>query len=232
MNVQPHDHIVKSHDEEQQRLIGDIAVMGELVLSQLENALSSVENRDNAQARRVVVADEQVDSMEHRISQDVMRLALRGPMARDLREILAGLRIPTDLERIGDHSADIAKRALVLNQSSPVPLIRNLRALGELAAQQLRDTLEAYRRNDADRAVQARGHDNQIDIQYTRLFQNLVAHMTGEPHDIPPCTHLLFMAKDLERIGDHATNIAESVWFLTHNHAPLPPREKTHDTDA
>ncbi|MEE7559485.1 phosphate transport system regulatory protein PhoU, partial [Xanthomonas sp. Kuri4-2] len=127
MNI-PNDHIVKSYDEEQNRLVSEIVRMGETAVAQLEAALDVVERRDDHAAHRIVVNDEAIDALEHAISHDVMRLALRGPMARDLREILAGLRIPADIERIGDYAANVAKRSIALNAAPPLPQTVGLRA--------------------------------------------------------------------------------------------------------
>ena len=173
-----------------------------------------VERRDDKAAQRIIANDEAIDAIEHQVSHDVMHLALRGPMARDLREILAGLRIPADIERIGDYAANVAKRSIALNVSPPMPQITGLRALGKLAARQVRDVLMAYQNSDAEQAVQVRARDAELDAHYTALFRELLTYMMEDARAITPCTHLLFMAKNLERIGDHATNIAENVYFL------------------
>ncbi|MFC3656965.1 phosphate signaling complex protein PhoU [Xanthomonas hyacinthi] len=232
MNTQPNEHIVKSYDEEQHRIAAEIVRMGETAVAQLEAALDVVERRDDNAALRIVVNDEAIDALEHAISGDVMRLALRGPMARDLREILAGLRIPADIERIGDYAANVAKRSIALNTSPPMPQTLGLRQLGKLAAQQVREALRAYQSNDADAALRVRQGDALLDAQYTALFRELLTYMMEDPRNITPCTHLLFMAKNLERIGDHATNIAENVWFLVHGDQPLPPRDKRDETST
>ena len=228
----PHEHIVKSYDEEQRQLVEDIVRMGLTAVAQLEAALDVVDRRDDSAARRIVANDESIDAAERRISHDVMLLALRGPMARDLREILAGLRIPADIERIGDYAANVAKRSIALNAAPPMPHVSGLRALGSLAAGQVRKALEAYREGDGELALRVRDNDAQLDRQYTALFRELLTYMMEDPRNITPCTHLLFMAKNLERIGDHATNIAENVWFLLHGEQPLPPREKRDDTST
>ncbi len=232
MNNQPHEHIVKSYDEEQRRVVGEILHMGEMAVSQLEAALDVVERRDDRAAQRIVGNDEAIDRLEAQISHDVMQMALRGPMARDLREILAGLRIPADIERIGDYAANVAKRSIALNVSPPMPHTSSLRALGVLAARQVRDVLVAYRDGDADRALMVRARDAKLDAEYTALFRELLTYMMEDARNITPCTHLLFMAKNLERIGDHATNIAENIWFLVHGDQPLPPRDKRDDTST
>ena len=228
----PHEHIVKSYDEEQRHLVEEIVQMGHVAVVQLEAALDVVDRRDDSAARRIVANDESIDAAERRISHDVMLLALRGPMARDLREILAGLRIPADIERIGDYAANVAKRSIALNAAPPLPHTSGLRALGMLAAGQVRLALRAYQTSDSELALQVRENDARLDEQYTALFRELLTYMMEDPRNITPCTHLLFMAKNLERIGDHATNIAENVWFLIHGEQPLPPREKRVDTST
>ncbi|TDK28693.1 phosphate signaling complex protein PhoU [Luteimonas aestuarii] len=232
MNTQPHDHIVKSYDEERQRLIGEILRMGEMAAAQLEAALDVVDRRDDKAAARIIANDEAIDALEHVVSQDVMKLALRGPMARDLREILAALRISADIERIGDYAANVAKRSTALNLSPPLPLTRGLNAIGQLAVTQIRDVLQAYRDNDAEAAQRVRAKDAEIDTLYTGLFRELLTYMMEDARAITPCTHLLFMAKNIERIGDHATNIAENIWFLVHGDDALPPREKRDGTNT
>ena len=227
-----HDHIVKSYDEEQKRLAGELLRMGAMAAAQLEAALDVVERRDDRAAQRIIANDVEIDKLEAGISHDVMQLALRGPMARDLREILAGLRIPADIERIGDYAANVAKRSIALNVSPPVPHTASLRALGKLAARQVEDVLQAYSDGDADRALMVRARDAELDAQYTALFRELLTYMMEDARSITPCTHLLFMAKNLERIGDHATNIAENIWFLVHGDRPLPPRDKRDETNT
>ena len=225
-------HIVKSYDEEQRRLAEEVVRMGHAAVAQLEAALDVVERRDDNAARRIVANDQAIDELERQISHDVMLLALRGPMARDLREILAGLRIPADIERIGDYAANVAKRSIALNTSPPLPHVAGLRALGLLAAGQVRLALRAYHDGDDELALQVRDNDARLDQQYTALFRELLTYMMEDPRNITPCTHPLFMAKNLERIGDHATNIAENVWFLQHGAQPLPPRDKRDDTST
>ncbi|MCD9033040.1 phosphate signaling complex protein PhoU [Luteimonas sp. Y-2-2-4F] len=232
MTQQPHDHIVKSYDEERRRLLGEILRMGEMAAAQLESALDVIERRDDNAAARIIANDEAIDALEKEISQDVMKLALRGPLARDLREILAALRVSADIERIGDYAANAAKRSTALNQSPPLPHTRGLAALGQLAVRQLRDVLVAYRDSDADAAQRVRARDAELDALYTGLFRELLTYMMEDARVITPCTHLLFIAKNLERIGDHATNIAENIWFLVHGEDSLPPREKRDDTNT
>ena len=227
-----HSHIVKSYDEEQAALLAELVRMGEMSVAQLEAALDVVERRDDNAAERVMANDDAIDALEQQVNQDVIRLIRRGPMATDLRIILAALRVASDIERIGDYAANIAKRSLVLNLAPPLPHIRGLGTLGKLAAQQLRDVLEAYRLRDGEAALRVRARDAELDTLYTGLFRELLTYMMEDARAITPCTHLLFMAKNLERIGDHATNIAENVWFLHHGERPLPPREKRDDSST
>jgi len=226
MSTQPHDHIVKSYDEEQKRLLDETLRMGEMAAAQLEAALDVVARRDDKAAERIIGNDEAIDALEQEISHDVMKLALRGPMARDLREILAAIRIASDIERIGDYAANVAKRSTALNLAPPLPQVSGLQAIGKLAVQQLRDVLVAYRDNDVEAAQSIRARDADLDAAYTALFRELLTYMMEDARSITGCTHLLFMAKNIERIGDHATNIAENVLFLVTGDDALPPREK------
>lgn len=232
MHSQPHDHIVKSYDEEQRRLLDETLRMGEMAAAQLEAALDVVQRRDDNAAARIIGNDEAIDTLEQEISHDVMKLALRGPMARDLREILAAIRIASDIERIGDYAANVAKRSTALNLAPPLPQISGLQSIGKLAVQQLRDVLVAYRDNDVDAARAVRERDAELDAAYTALFRELLTYMMEDARSITPCTHLLFMAKNIERIGDHATNIAENVWFLVRGNDELPPREKRDESNT
>jgi len=208
------EHIIKSYDDELTRLTGEIVRMGELSVSQLEAAIDVVERRDERAAQRVVGNDDAIDLLEQEISHDVVRLlALRAPMAGDLRNVFAALRIAADIERIGDYAANVAKRSIPLSMVAPVGPVGGLGYLAELAATEVREVLEAYRDRDAERAYQVWKDDVVLDEAYTGYFRQLLTYMMEDPRNITPCTHLLFMAKNIERIGDHATNIAENVWF-------------------
>lgn len=229
MNTE-HNHIVQSYNAEQQRLTDEIMRMGDMAAAQLEAALDVVERRDDRAAARIVGNDEAIDALEKEVSHDVMKLALRGPLATDLRIILAAVRIASDIERIGDYAANVAKRTQALNLAPPLPQTLGLRTLGALALRQVRDAMAAYRDLDAAAALQVRDRDAELDAQYTALFRELLTYMMEDAHSITPCTHLLFMAKNLERIGDHATNIAENTWFRVNGDSPLPPRDKRDGT--
>jgi phosphate transport system protein len=226
------NHIVKSYDAEQQVLLDELIRMGQMSVSQLEAALDVVERRDDKAAERVIGNDDAIDTLEQQVNHDVIRLIRRGPLAGDLRVILAALRVASDIERIGDLAANIAKRSMALNLTPPLPHTRGLDALGRMAARQVRDVLDAYVQRDGEAALRVRASDAELDTLYTGLFRELLTYMMEDARAITPCTHLLFMAKNLERIGDHATNIAENVWFLIHGEELMPPRDKRDESST
>ena len=227
-----HEHIVKSFDSELERLYGEITRMGEIATAQLDAAIDVMLRRDSKAAERVIANDEAIDALDQEVSQDVLRLlALRQPMARDLREVYSALRISSDIERIGDYAANVAKRSMVLNQSAPVAAAHGLSALAKTANALVGDALHAFRTRDDALALEVRNRDAELDAQYTGLFRELLTYMAEDPRNITSCAHLLFMAKNIERIGDHATNIAENTWFIVHGDQPPGGREKR-DTTA
>ncbi|MEZ5545288.1 MAG: phosphate signaling complex protein PhoU [Lysobacteraceae bacterium] len=224
-------HIVKSYDEELARLTGELVRMGELAAYQLHAAIDVLERRDSRAAERVIANDDAIDTLLEEISHDVLQLlARRQPMARDLREVMAALRIAAAIERIGDYAANLAKRSTALNQHAPVPAARDLRKLADLASELLLAVLAAYRDRDADAAEKIRRRDAELDELHTRAFRELLDVMAREPAAIPSCAHLLFIAKNIERIGDHATTIAENVWFLVHGEEQMEARPKRDDS--
>ena len=211
------EHIIKSYDSELARLTGEIVRMGEMSVTQLESAIDVIARRDERAAQRVVANDDAIDQLETDISHDVVRLlALRAPMAGDLRNVFAALRIAADIERIGDYAANVAKRSIPLSMVAPISPTKGLDYLAKLAASEVREVLVAYRDQDAEHAYQVWKSDAELDEAYTGYFRQLLTYMMEDPRNITPCTHLLFMAKNIERIGDHATNIAESIWFQVH----------------
>ena len=231
MNATPHEHIVKSFDEEMSRLRGEIAAMGELSARQLEAAMDALGKRDSKAAQRVADNDDAIDGQERQISDDVLRLlALRQPMARDLREILAALRIASDIERIGDYASNVAKRSMTLNLSAPVPLVGSLAPMARMACRLVRDAMRAYTVQDAELAHSVWERDADLDTLYTTLFRELLTYMMEDARSITACTHLLFIAKNIERIGDHATNIAENIWFVVRGEPLDEPRTRRDQT--
>lgn len=208
------DHIVKSFDEELKRLAQIIVQMGGLAEAQLQAAIEALARRDGALAGEVVRGDARIDALEHEVDALVVRLlALRQPMAQDLREVVAALKISSDLERIGDYAANVGKRAIALAQTPPVRPAHSIPRMGRLVQQIIHDVLDSYAARDAAKALAAWQRDEEVDEMYNSLFRELLTYMMEDPRNISPCTHLLFVAKNIERIGDHATNIAETIHF-------------------
>ncbi|HXQ52943.1 MAG TPA: phosphate signaling complex protein PhoU [Stellaceae bacterium] len=209
------EHIIKSYDQELHRLDNIVSEMGGLAESQLGMAMEAMVKRDADLAATVIESDAKVDELEREIESLVVRLlALRQPMARDLRQIIAALKISTDLERIGDYATNVAKRSIALDQIPPVRPVHALPRMGRVAGAMIKDVLDAYVGRDADKAMAVWLRDEELDEMYTSLFRELLTYMIEDPRNITSGTHLLFMAKNLERIGDHATNIAETLYFL------------------
>jgi phosphate transport system protein len=221
------DHIVKSFDSELTSLTTAITRMGELSQTQLAGAIDALLLRDTAVAARVVREDFEVDELERELDASAIRvLALRQPIARDLREVLSALRIGTEFERICDFAANIAKRAIALNTHSPDEWINEIAELGNLALRQLAAVAAAFREHDADKALAVWASDEEIDDTHTGIYRRLIAYMQGDVARVAIGAHLLFIAKNIERIGDHATNIAEAVYYLVTGEALAGPRPK------
>jgi phosphate transport system protein len=207
-------HIHAEYDNEFKKLTKLLARMGGLAESQLANALIAIEKRDNKLAMAVKDGDKEIDALEHEIESLVVRmLALRQPMANDLRYVVSTLRTSSDIERIGDYAKNIAKRAMALNQLPAEPLLRGVLRIGRPVQAMLKDVMDAHLQGDTAKAVEVWEADEEVDTLYTSLFRELLTYMMEDPRHITPCTHLLFIAKNLERIGDHATNIAEIIHF-------------------
>ena len=208
------EHLVKSFDTELKRLRDMMSQMGGIVESQLANATKAILQRDSDAAGRAVEDDTKVDALERDVEQFVIRLlALRQPMAGDLRQIVAALKMTGDIERIGDYAANVAKRSIVLSQFTPPYSLAGLANMTRLVQSQLKTIIDAVANNDTQTAIRVWQSDVEIDDIYTALFRELITYMMEDPRNITPCTHLLFIAKNLERIGDHATNIAETIYY-------------------
>jgi phosphate transport system protein len=208
------EHIVKSYEQELKLLRDRIVQMGGMVELQVAAAARAVIEMDNTVAMSAVEQDPAVDAMERDIEQLVIRmLALRQPMAQDLRAIVAALKVTGDLERIGDYAANIAKRSVVLVQFSLPFSLAGVGAMARLVQENLKLVIDAIGDNDADKAMTVWNADQAIDELYNGIFRELITYMMEDPRSITPCTHMLFIAKNLERIGDHATNIAETVHY-------------------
>jgi phosphate transport system protein len=226
------EHLVKSFDNELQRLRDMLAEMGGIVENQVALAADAIMNRDATAATKAVEEDPKVDALERDIEKFVIRmLALRQPMASDLRQIVAGLKITGDLERIGDYAANVAKRSIVLSQFSLPYSLAGLAHMAHMVQDQLSSIIDALGASDTDRAVEVWRSDRVVDDIYNALFRELITYMMEDPRNITPCTHLLFIAKSLERIGDHATNIAETVYYAVTGDV-LPDTRPKGDTSA
>ena len=227
-------HTVRAYDEELKYLANRLAAMGGHAERMVDQAVRALVGSDHALARKVVEDDLVLDAGQREVDDKaIVIIAKRQPMADDLREIIGAIRISGDLERIGDLGKNIAKRVVAVTETTqPVRLFRGIEALAELALTQLKEVLDSYASRDVERIAFVRDRDDQIDAMYTSLFRELLTYMMEDPRNITACTHLLFCAKNIERIGDHATNIAENIWFLVHGEELLPPREKRDGTNT
>jgi phosphate transport system protein len=209
------DHTVKAFSEKLEELATTVAQMGGLAEAQLADAIEAIARRDTALAESVIAGDPRIDAFQQQIEdQGLKLLALRQPMAVDLRETLAAIKIANELERIGDLAKNISKRAMVLNREPPLRLTQSLARMGRSALSQLKLVLDSYSDRNAEGAESVWRNDGEIDEIYNSLFRELLTYMMEDPRTIGLCTHLLFIAKNIERTGDHATNIAETVYHM------------------
>jgi phosphate transport system protein len=208
------EHLVKSFDGELKKLTGLLVRMGGIVESQVSLATAAMLVRDAEAAARAVSEDAKVDALEREIEQFVIRmLALRQPMAADLRLIVGALKATGDLERIGDYAANVAKRSIVLSRFPAPYAMGGLRQMANMVQEQLKLIIDALGSSDIDKAIEVWRSDQAIDEIYNTIFRELITYMMEDPRNITPSTHLLFIAKNLERIGDHSTNIAETIHY-------------------
>ena len=226
-------HIVRAYDEELALLGNRIASMGGHAERMVEQSVAALIASDQALARKVIADDMVLDEGQRWIDdRAILLIAKRQPMADDLREIIGTIRIAADLERVGDLGKSIAKRVVAISDArQPVRLFRGLEALATLALTQLKQVLDVYASRTVEAISLMRDRDEEIDAMYTSLFRELLTYMMEDPRNISPCTHLLFCAKNIERIGDHATNIAETVYYVvTGEQLPLerPKEDKSH----
>jgi phosphate transport system protein len=227
------DHIVKAFDQDLKRVDTIIAEMGGLVETQFVAAIEAMLKRDVERAETIIAADERVDELEKELDRSVIKLiALRQPMADDLRMLIAALRIGGAIERIGDYARNIAKRTLALAQVPSVAPAQTVARLGQLVLEMLRNALDAYLTRDAAMAYDVRRSDHDADAMYTSLFRELLTYMMEDPRNITSCTHLMFAAKNVERIGDHVTTIAENVIYLVSGDVPENKRLKGDETST
>ena len=225
-------HINSAYDEELKYLARRISEMGGIAELMVADAVKALVQSDAALAQRVISEDVVLDNAEREITDKaIVTIAKRQPVAADLREIMGAIRIASDLERVGDLGKNTAKRVIVI-QSTGVPrqLARGLEHLAELALVQLKEVLDVYTTRSAEKANAIRDRDEEIDAMYTSLFRELLTYMMEDPRNISSCTHLLFCAKNIERIGDHATNIAETIYYMTTGTQPAGERPKDDNT--
>ena len=222
-------HTIKAFDEELDRLRANIAEMGGLAEAAIREAMDALVRRDHEAAAEVVERDRKVDALEAEIERQAVEIiALRAPMADDLRDVVAALKIAGVVERIGDYAKNIAKRVPSVEDSKIRPLSL-LPEMARIAAEMVHNVLDAFAQRDAKKAEAVVARDAAVDDFYNSIFRALLTHMMENPHNITPATHLLFVARNLERIGDHATNVAEMVYFAaTGEH--LGDRTKGADT--
>ena len=208
------EHTVKAFDTEIGQLRGYIAEMGGLAEVAIRDAIDALEQHDDEKAQRVVAADAKLDALEAEVDRLAVRvIALRAPMADDLRDVIAALKISGVIERIGDYAKNIAKRVGQVERQAKFEPLTLIPAMAEIAQGMVRDVLDAYGARDAQLAVEVIKRDDKVDNFYDSIFRNLVGHMMENPSTISSAAQLLFVARNLERIGDHATNVAEMVYF-------------------
>jgi len=223
------EHIVSSFEDDLQSLTRLIADMGGRAEVIVERSIGALLRSDVNLALEVIEADKKVDALHRQVEEDaVILIARRQPMAQDLREAIAAIRISNDVERIGDLGKNIAKRAVaVQGESFPAKVRVGVEHLAELALRQVKKVLDSYAARDVEKARDVCARDEEIDAVYTSLFRELLTYMMEDPRNITMCTHLLFCAKNIERIGDHATNIAETVFYLITGQQWDEPRQSS-----
>lgn len=226
------DHTSKAFDSDLQELARMVAEMGGLAEKLISDSVDALARRDTGLAQRVTAADAQIDDLQREIEQKaVLTIARRQPMAVDLRDIVGALRIANDIERIGDLAKNIAKRVIALNGDFPPPkLIRGVEHMSDLVLGQLKSVLDSYARRDDAKAMAVWRGDEQIDAMCTSVFRELLTYMIEDPRNITFGIHLMFCAKNVERMGDHATNIAETVHYIIGGEAITERRPKGEDT--
>ena len=220
-------HTFQAFDQELAALRKAIEQMGRLAEGQFADAMKAVTGNDSELATAVIARDAEIDRLEHEVENMAVRLlALRQPMAGDLREIVAAFRISSNIERMGDFARTIAKRAVTLSALPVPPPVPSLAWMGESVLGMIHDMVTAYATRDVELATAVRNRDSEIDHAYTALFRELLTYMMESPQQITGCTHLLFAAKAIERVGDHATNVAENICYLVKGQMPSDERPK------
>jgi len=228
------EHTLKAFDADLQELARMIAEMGGLAERQIGDALDALNRRDTLLAQDVIAADARVDSLQHQIEEKaILTIARRQPMAVDLRDLVGALRVSNDLERIGDLAKNIAKRVEVMDgELSLQKVMRGIEHMTELVLTQIKEVLDAYARRDVAKAMQVWRADEEVDAVNNSLFRELLTYMMEDPRNISLCTHLLFCAKNIERMGDHATNIAETIYYMVEGYILPDERPKGDHTST
>jgi phosphate transport system protein len=227
------EHTAKAFDTDLQEIARKVAEMGGLAEKEIAESVDALVERDSELAQRVIGLDPHLDALQREIEEkSILTIARRQPMAVDLREVVGALRVCNDLERVGDLAKNIAKRVLALDGDfHPQKLIRGVEHMSELVLAQLKQVLDAYVGHDLASALAVWKGDEEIDALCTSLFRELLTYMMEDPRNITFCIHLMFCAKNIERMGDHATNIAETVYYMIEGHPIADPRPKA-DTTA
>lgn len=222
-------HIVKSFDADLSEIDSLILEMGGLVESQIVRAVDAMISRDEEEALAVRKADKAIDRMESRIDDLALKvLALRQPMASDLRAVVCALKVASNLERIGDYAKNIAKRTVVLAENdSPIASLKTIKRMSAMVQQMVQDVLNAFVTKDLAMADELIQRDEEVDHIHNTLFRELLTYMMEDPRRITPCMHLLFIAKNLERIGDHSTAVAEQIHYVVTGELPDEARPKS-----
>jgi phosphate transport system protein len=227
------DHTTKAFDADLQEITRKVAEMGGMAERQIADATRALVERDTDLAEQVIATDPAIDAMQHEIEEKaILTIARRQPMAVDLREIIGAMRVCNDLERIGDHAKHIGKRVVALDLDlHPQRLIRGVDHMASLVAAQLKQVLDAYASHDLATALVVWNGDEEVDALCVSLFRELLTYMMEDPRNITFCMHLMFCAKDIERIGDHATNIAETVYYMIEGR-PITDQRPKGDTTS
>jgi phosphate transport system protein len=227
------DHTARAFDSDLQELTRKVSEMGGLAEKQIADAVQALLQRDAELAERVITTDPVIDAMQRDIEEKaILTIARRQPMAVDLREIIGAMRVCNDLERIGDHAKHIGKRVVALSGDLyPQTLIRGVEHMADLVLAQIKQVLDAYGSRDLDAALAVWKGDEEVDALCTSLFRELLTYMLEDPRNITFCMHLMFCAKDIERMGDHATNIAETVYYIIEGR-PITDQRPKGDTTS
>jgi phosphate transport system protein len=227
------DHTAKAFDTDLQEITRKVAEMGGMVEQQITDAVQALVGRDLEMGERVIAVDPQIDNMQREIEEKaILTIARRQPMAVDLREVVGAMRVCNDLERIGDHAKHLGKRVVALDGDFyPQKLIRGVEHMAELVSAQLKQVLDSYASRDLTAALAVWKGDEEVDSMCTSLFRELFTYMMEDPRNITFCMHLMFCAKDIERMGDHATNIAETVYYMIEGRQITDQRPKGDPTN-